>query len=142
MIPRRSSRGFALIAAIGVLAVLGLIVVALCDSLDAQRSVSHHWRAQADKRLALTWSVNALRANSTTASAEANWGAIHILALAEPLSADSPVYLHSALSPRSGDRLATIHIDDTTTHLLLRGGPVPTHHRLPPDLIPPEEASP
>jgi hypothetical protein len=142
----RARRGFALLVAIGVLAVVGLILLALSDSLFAARQVSRRWRAASDDRLALTWAIRELResvsAGQASAEVTGEWGSTPIRAVAVPLGADSPVYRHPAVSPRPGDLLATVELGGTTEHLLLRRGPPATHHHLPASLFAGEEAAP
>jgi hypothetical protein len=127
-------------AALGVLAVLGLIVAALGDSMDAQRRVERAWNENADHRLAMRWALRALREASTAAKVSSEisgtWGNTPVRATARSLPVDSPAYGHMALDPRPGDTLATVTIGDETATLLVRLGPPATWHRLPAQLVP------
>ncbi|MBN1476298.1 hypothetical protein JXA47_06065 [Candidatus Sumerlaeota bacterium] len=150
MRPLRDRRAFALIIALGTLAILGLIVKGVADSVVFERTVSERWSQRADERLALTWIAQALvEAESqaeTPLQISDTWGDTPIGAHLESLSPQSPVYRHSALAPREGDRLATVTIGEETFRLLLRrGGDAlpPTVHPLPVEMFTPsEEASP
>ena len=150
MRPPRGRRAFALILALGTLAILGLIVKGVADSVVFERTVSERWSQRADERLALTWIAQALEeanpAGGTASQVSDMWGDTPIEASLEPLTPESPVYRHSALAPRGGDRLATVTIGQETHRLLLRrGGDTlpPTVHPLPDEIFTPsEEATP
>ncbi len=139
-------RGFALIAAIGVIVVLGLIVAGLSDSVLAQRQVTRHWRGEADQRLAVTGAMRALEsaldAGEDSPAIELVWGESSVLASVRELAEEDPIYEHPALAHRRGDRLAKVEIDGEVELILLRSGGQTTHHRLPADLITEREGTP
>jgi hypothetical protein len=147
---RGNRRAFALIVALGTMAILGLIVKGVADSVVFERTVSERWSRRADERLALTWIAQALEEAASLGETPLRlvdtWGEIPIEARLESLSPQSSVYRHSALAPREGDRLATVTIGEEICHLLIRrGGDAvpPTVHPLPVEIFTPsEEASP
>lgn len=134
----RARRGFALLAAIGVLAVLGLIIAALGDSVMAHRQVAQRWKERTDERLALEWAVENLRTNVSSVvplTVDGTWGTLPVRGSLVPLDPSSAAYDHPALSHHPGDSLAVIEIGDQVHRLLLRESPIPTHHRLPASLF-------
>lgn len=137
-------RGFAMIAAIGILAILALIVIALGDSHVANLQIKRHWSASADARLATQWAMKTLNqaigeGRPELLIVEDLWGNTPIEMLAAPLDAASAVYGHPALSPRDGDYLVTLTIGESRANYLVRSGARATHHRLPAGLIPQSE---
>ncbi|NUP90872.1 MAG: hypothetical protein HUU25_13820 [Candidatus Sumerlaeia bacterium] len=136
---RLRRRAFALMAALGVLAILGLIVTALGDSMQTARQVSRRWDTSAEQQLAIRWAIRELRAASTATKVSAEvtgtWGDTPIHAIAASLPVDSPIYGHAMLNPRPGDTLARIDIAGEVITLLVRVGPPASWHRLPPRLI-------
>lgn len=142
----KSRRAFALLAAIGVLAVVALIVVALADSVSSERQVLRRWRDSGEERLMLRHAVETIRARMAAGEAAPDfteqWGAVPIRVTASPASPDFPGYTHPALAPRPGDVAALVEIGARRRHLLLRGEPAPSHHVLPEDLFHAEETAP
>jgi len=122
-------RAFALIAAIGVIAVLGLIVTALAESLRAEREVARHVIQVNEQRLALQWVMEHLHAEQPLPSD--HWGDLPVSAEIRFASGGMPLYGHPAFDHRYGDRIAWVTIDGETRAYLLRLGDPPTHHALP-----------
>jgi hypothetical protein len=134
-------RGFALIAALGTLAVLGLIVAALGDSVQAQRQLQRVWMARGSERLAIQWALNQVSAD--VESIDGAWGEVTVHAVAETVGPDHVVYDHPVLSHREGDRLVTVMIAGEVRHCLERVDSTATDRhvfvRLPAGLISTEE---